>query len=1122
MRVRFITGRAGSGKSRRIFREIKEHLQVQEERHMLLLVPEQFTLQSERDLIQSQHLPGIMEVEVLSFDRLAQRVLSDAGGQTRALIDEQGKHMVLRKVIDDLLPELTVYRQVGKQEGFVRYAANLLSEFKQYQITVEVLNAAENQVDPTLAAKLHDMALIYEHFNHYLGHQYLDMDERVNLVLERIQDASFLQGSMIWLDGFTTFNLQQLDILSQLMLLSEQVTFAFTLDINEKARDGDLFAPARRAYQAVNRIARQLHIFTEHINLLSPEDELNPVLKHLEKELFAHPCRTYAGEADPLTMYAAGNIYQEVEQAAAEIVRLTREKGIRWRDTMVICADMERYGFLIRRTFQEYGIPFFIDIKRDIMTHPLVEYILSLLDLQIKNYRYVDMFRHIKTGLIDLGHDEVEKLENYVLAYGIQGDQWKRDFKQGPEESRAELNQWRQQIMAPILTLEEHLHRASTLGEYTDILYNYLQEQGVADRLKHWTDDLKEQARYEQVYEQTQIWNIVMRIFDQTVDILGAQSGRLFEYYRILEAGFASYQLGIIPTTVDQVMVGSIQHLKSRGVKALLVLGANDGLIPSLVGPEGILLEEERVLLQNQGIALQGGRDRRLEEERYMIYSVFSRAFQTVWISYALADEEGKTLRPSLLADRFKHLFPRMRVDSDVLEEEGEQLRLVGPPSSTFKHLIRQLRLFIDGEPIPKFWWQVARWYQEHPLWQPKLKHARSAFFHNNQVGDLAKPSIKQLYQHPLTTSVSRLEQFAACPFAHLVRYGLRPRERKEYTVELPDIGDLLHQCLYRFSRQVVEQHLDWRQLPARQSEQMVEQIMDDLVVDYGEGVWQSSHRYQYMVDRLKRMGKTTVRAVVDHIQKGRFRPLAFEVQFGPGGQFPPIAVQLADGEVIYLEGRVDRIDILDDEEGRYVKIIDYKTGDQNLSLDEVYYGLSLQLMVYLQAILKNGPLLGKDQLHPAGVFYFHIKDPLVQTVDLIKENVEKELRRLFRMKGLVLKDARLIQQIDYDLRGYSDIIPAAVNSDGSVAKNSAALEAGDWETVLNYVNTVVSQLGHEILQGNAVIEPYRRERNTACTYCPYGSICQFDPLFPDNHYRYLPKYSNEEILNKIRQGEGS
>jgi len=1118
MKVVHITGRAGSGKSRLIFQQIKAHLDQGDGRKLILLVPEQFTLQSERDLIQYLQLPGIMQVEVLSFDRLAERILEEAGGKTRIMIDDQGRHMVLRKIIDELSPQLTVYQKVGRQDGFVRYIGTFLSELKHYNITPEMLNLATESQAGTLRDKLHDIALIYRHFNNYLGTRYLDIDDRFNLVLDRIHASNFLNNSLIWLDGFTTFTPQQLSVIHKMMQICAQVTCAYTLDQSPECRDKDIFEPSRRSYDAVKKLARDLNLPQEDIFLYGDLDGRSAVLTHLEREIYAYPHRTYSQEISGLRIFAATTIYQEVEQAAAEIIRFAREKNLRWRDIMVVCSDMDRYGHLISRTFQEYGIPFFADIKRNIMTHPLVEYILALLDIILKNFRPMDVFRHLKTGLTDVQVDEVELLENYAITYGIKGEQWKQEFYLGKDQPLEELNQYRTKFINPLMEVEQSIRRASTIGEYTACLYNYLEKQDIFARLESWIKELREQGKYEQVYEHTQIWNIIMRIFDQTVDIMGDQPATVADYRRILEAGFASYQLGLIPTTIDQVLIGSIDHLKSRGVKALVILGMNDGLIPSSLAEDGLILEEERNQLFDSGLELPGGRKRRLEEERLLIYSILGKPSQELWISYALADGEGKSLRPSVLVDRLTRLFPELRVQSDVIQDREQQLSMIGPPMSTLNHLIYHIRQYLDGQPIEDFWWQTLYWYQSQPDWQPVMDRIRRALFHSNSVPNLTSQGVQTIYTRPFRSSVSRLEQFAACPFAHLVRYGLRPRERREYTIAIPDIGELMHQCLYSFAQEVASQGLDWNNLDANQCDNLVNSIMDTLVTEYGEGVFVSSHRYRYATERLKRMGRNTVKAVVDHVQKGDFQPAAFEVRFGSGGHFPPITVELADGSTVLLEGRVDRIDILDDGQNSYVKIIDYKTGRQNLRLDEVYHGLSLQLMVYLQAVLQQAGYWGLKNTKPAGVFYFHIQDPLVRTDQMVAEKVEQELRKQFRMKGLVLKDARVIQSMDCEIKGNSQVVPAAINADGSVRESSTVVAEDEWPLLLQHVDHTVAHLAQEIIRGNAAIEPYRRDKDSACTYCPYHSICQFDPLFEGNQYRYIPDYSPAQVMGLIRK----
>ena len=1118
MTVRYLTGRNSTAKSQQIFAEIKQTLHSGTENRLILLVPDQFTFQTERDLIRSLDIPGIMQVEVLSFNRLGERVINEAGGRTRTTIDEQGKHMVLRKVINDNLNSLSIYSKVAEHTGFVEQVSELIAEIKRYQVDID--DMADAAATEAILAKTGDIKIIYNAFNEYLQGRYIDLEDKSNLVVEKIANCSWLKDAYIWIDDFVSFTPQRLQVIEQLMLLAQEITFSFTLDLSASRRDAQLFSPSRYTYNQIHSMANNLGLKQEHIVVPDLEGEKKSTLTYLEKELYAYPCRVWEDEVQGLSIFAAANISSEVEQAASRIIEFARDNSWRWKDIVVICSDMENYSYLIRRIFPEYGIPFFIDDKRDIMDNPIIEYLMALLDILIRNFRFDDVVRMLKTGLLELSAEDVEDLENYMLAYGIQGNKWKHEFIYGPTEELEKLNQLRISIAEPIFELKANMKSATSYASRTRQLYEFLEQRSIQTGLLNWIEDLREQNLHEQVLQNTQIWNIVMQIFDQIVTIMGDDICTLKEYRSVLESGFTSFKLGMIPPTVDQVIVGSLQRLKSRGARGLIVLGVNDGKLPAAGNYNGILLDEEKQSLALKGIILSSSRERRMDEERFIIYSALTRATDEVLLSYALADVQGKALRPSLLIDRIKKIFPLIKQNSDLVENRMSQLQLISTPISTYKYLIENMRRFLDDKPIEDFWWDILSWYQNRPDWEALHFMTGKGFFHRNQLHYVDSNVAKRLYGRPFRTNVSRLEKFAACPFAHFIQYGMRARERKQYTVEFPDIGNIFHESILKYGNRLSEEKLDWSNLTQNQSETMVNEIMEELTADYGNGVFQSNNRYMNLKERLKRVARRATWTITEHMKKGNFNLLGHEMAFGQGKDFPAIKVELNNGEILYLEGRVDRIDYLNLTDDTYIKIIDYKSGKKSLQLDDVYYGLSLQLFIYLSALLNSNNPNFHSTIRPAGVFYFKIDDPIITTEQMDMNKIESELRKALKMQGITLKDVEVVRSIDREMERASEVLPVSLNKNGTFSKNSSVLSEDEWHVVLNYVEAKIAGLSEQILYGQISIEPYKRNNNVnACTYCSYKSICQFDILFEGNQYKYLQKYNQEQVLQLMEQG---
>ena len=1119
MKIRYIIGRAGKGKSHLVLREIKQKIEKDHHNKLILLVPEQFKLQAERDLIYKMNLPGIMGVDVLSFSTLAHKVFNEVGGLTRIHLNDQGKNMILRKIIDESERDLSIYRKASQQDGFVIKLNSIISEFKQHEISPQFLieSADELKSNAILNGKVRDIAIIFEKFNQYLEGRYIDSEDYMSLLIEKMEEAEFLKSTEIWVDGLTTFTPQTYDIMEKLITLAKQVTITFTLGIDQD-RDGDLFSISEKAFERMRKIAHRYGISEELIDLNHHQSEFmgkSPEIAHLERELFAYPYRSFQESSKKVVLFAGLNPLNEIENAAAQMVSLVRDEGHRWKDISLICNEMDSYGMLIKRVFEEYSIPCFLDKKRSIMHNPIVEFILSTLTIIQKGFRYEDVFRCFKTGFSGIGIESYEKLENYVLKLGIRGNWWKEPFTRDIGQDLDELNYSRIIFIEPLSKLEKKIKNKGQIGETTRALYDYLHQLKVTEQLEDWIESLKLEGAYEYVNENTQIWNTVMGILDQLVEIIGDQEVTLKEYIRILEAGFESIELGIIPTTVDQVLVGSIQRSKSHDIRALFVVGANDGILPSKNEEDTILTDDERLILKTKGMELSNNHENRLCQEKFNIYSAFSKPSEFMWMSYSMADQEGKASRPSILLERMKKLFKDVKIDSGIMDNRHHE-KLICTPGSTFKYMVEGFRMKMDGKPMNDLWWEVYGWYHGRKEWDLRRGAIVEGLFHRNQITYIETNNAKNLYSFPVRSSVSRLEQFVRCPFAHFIKYGLRPSQRELYQIEAPDIGEIFHRAMEEFTKKLREDQLEWRGLERDHCDRLSDAVVEKVVLEHKHGIMGSSSRYKYLTNRLKRISRRALWTMTEHIKKGGFQPLEYELSFGLNQTYPPLEVELHDGAKIYLEGRIDRVDVFDGEEHSFIKIIDYKSGDKDFNLSDVYHGLQLQLMVYLDAVLSNGDKMNRKSMKPAGIFYYKIDDPMVKTDGKVIEIIEKEIQRKLKMKGLVLKDVNIIREMDREINGHSHIIPVGLNKDNGFYSNSSLVDYEEFHGLIQHVKKLVKEITMEMLKGRVCIEPIKSGNQSACSYCSYRSICQFDTMFEENNHRHMKKLSDQEVMEKI------
>ena len=1122
MGIHYITGRSGSGKTMQVYREILRALERGDSR-LILMVPEQFTLQAERDLIQKLNLPGLLDVEVLSFSRLAHRVFNEVGGLTQIHINDQGRRMILRRLLDSCRDRLTVYKTVSGQSGFIGQISDLLTDLKQHDITPEQMRRqaeglASNEL---LSGKLKDTALIYEEFNHYLKDRYIDSEDAVNALIERMDQSSFLSGARIWMDGFDYYPPQTIRVMEKLAVLARDLTITFTVGLDDTGRDQDVFRVHALSLQKVRRMAKELHKkerFTHLTGSASGPSRSSGAseIRHLERELYHYPYRTWPDAVRYIEAFAGNNPESEVENLAARIVSLAREKGWRYNEMAVVSGDMETYGGIIKRVFSEYDIPYFLDEKRPVMENPVVDLVLTVLHVTRRGYRYEDVFKLLKTGFCGLSTDETEQLENYCLEFGIRGKGWQEPFTLGgSDETLTALNDCRKRFVSPCLQLEKRLKRSKTVEGMVKALYQYLADIHLQEQLREWIRELREMGKLDQVNENAQIWNIIMETLDQLVEILGDQEITAEEFYRILESGFSSLEVGMIPTTLDQVLVGDIRRSKSQDVRALFVVGCNDGILPSGKQEEGLLAAEERDMLCSMGMDLGGNTEMLSAEERFGIYTAFCKPSDFLSVSYAISDAEGRALRPSILMDRLKKLFPRLKITGDRRVDAEPMMRIV-TPKSTFSHMVRHMRGLADGKCGSHLWWLVYDWYFRHPAWEKRRQDLENGLFYRNQEASLGQDKAFGLYSLPIRASVSRLEQYVQCPFSHFIKYGLRPGERKQYEVEAPDIGELFHQAIEGFTAEVAEEGLDWQTLDDEKCGAMVDEILDRILPEHNHGVMLSTHRYQYLAKRLRRTSKRAVWLLTDHIRRSSFRPIGNEISFGSKGTYPPIEIALPGGEKMYLEGRIDRADIFREGEDAYVNVIDYKSGTQSFDLSDAYYGLRLQLLVYLEALLEVEQRRINGKARPGGIFYFRIDDPLINTQEQMADVIQEEIRKKLKLKGLVLKDVHIVQCMDRDISGYSEVLPLGIKRDGSFHARSSVLEEEQFFRLLDHVRRLIRDIGGEMLKGNIRIDPVRKGKETACRFCPYDGICQFDGRLEDNGYRLIHPLKDEEVLRRI------
>ncbi|MGE4284560.1 MAG: helicase-exonuclease AddAB subunit AddB [Clostridia bacterium] len=1142
MGLRLIYGRAGSGKSYFCLNEIKEKLEDGRNTPLILLVPEQYTLQTERNLIRMLGSAGIMRAEVLSFQRLAYRVFNEVGGITRQHINAAGKCMMLYRIMDSMKDELKFFSKAVRQQGFVDTICGTISEMKRYNVTTELLAHVKDQLqDDLLKDKLEDIHKIYNEFEAALHQKYMDGDDSLTILAHKLEESVQLSDAEIWIDEFSGFTPQEYKVIERLLSKAAKVNVSLCTDCLASEMENDeceIFSPTRSTAKKLQKLAQSCGVnIHKPIGLTQQKSdrfEDSKELRHLEQYYSVFPYRIYSEKTSDINIYSAANIYSEVENTARDIISLCRDKAMRYRDIAVVTRNLTGYEKLVQAVFSEYGIPCFIDTKKHINNHPLILLVLSALDIFIRNWSYEAVFKYLKTGLTNIEKQEIDILENYVLAFGIRGSTWTKgeawEYRPGgisgqQQSSEYELNtldivnKAREKMIKPFASFRSKIKGKKNAREFCAALFEFLCEVGVPERIETRMEELKQDKQINLANEYGQIWNIVISVFDQVVEVMGDEQFSIERFIEVLGVGFNEYKIGLIPPTLDQVLVGSVERSKSHQIKALYILGVNDGIFPAPAAEEGILTDRDRQNLREQGLEL--AQDTRIQafEEQYLIYTALTTAGSYLRLSYPIANHEGKTMRPSTIVSRLKKLFPSIDQHSNIVSNgtEKEEMELVAAPIPTFNQLVAAIRKKAEGVEMSPMWQDVYEWYSGHEQWRDKCAGVLEAVRYSNQVQYANAGKIKKLYGTPVYSSISRLEKFASCPFAYYVQYGLKAKERRIFQLSAPDVGTLIHSILDEFSNSLEKEGRSWRDIDPAWCEQKVSEIVESFLQKMNGSIFNSTSRYKYLTVRLRRVLTRAVWLIAQHIQRGSFEPLGYEMGFEDRGHFPPISVSLPDGEEIRLVGRIDRVDALQSENGTYLRIIDYKSGTKAFKLADVYYGLQIQLITYLDAIWENGGKNLGQPILPGGILYFRIDDPIIKSRgDISAQEIEKEIMKQLKMKGLLLADVKLIREMDRDIDGDSLIIPARVNKGDVLGKTSCAATMEQFEKLRGHVKKLLAQMGEELLKGNVSITPYKKNKFTSCSYCDYASVCQFDTMMQDNKYRILQDMKDEDVWGAI------
>ncbi len=1130
MALTFVYGNAGNGKSEYMYQKIADMAQCAPYQHYFVVVPEQFTMSAQKSL--TMHAPNgvITNIDVVSFDRLAYRVFDELGIH-RTVMEETGKSLVLRRIVEQEESQLTLLKRNITKMGYIGEVKSVLSELMQYGISTEEIESLIDAMggDSSLCYKLRDILSIYRAFDDYLQEGYVTAERLLDVLTEVAGESTLLRDAVFLFDGSTGFTPVQVQFLRPLMHLASDIFVTVTLDTKEPllatAHIEDLFYMSHKMVNALTQAARDASFeIAEPIRVDSHEKSRlagNPIVTHLEQNLFRIPGQSYPEETgEALSVYSMLTARDELLFAAATIRDLVREKGYRYRDFAIVCSEVGQYETYAESVFALYDIPGFVDQKQTILYHPLTELVRSVAELADTNYSHESVFRFLRTGLAGFTQEETDLLENYCIANGIHGaNKWKNPFEridtqhgrltlsgEACIEELTVLNALRERFVSFTQPLYDVFRRKeATVRERTIALYALLSELGAEDALRNSAERFAENGDERNAAIDRQIYRIVIDLLDKMVDLLGEDTLSAADYSEILDAGLAAARVGRIPPGSDCVILGDIERTRMDNVKVLFFLGVNDGMIPKKSGRTSLLSQYDREELKERNVTLAPNEKEQTFLQRFYLYLALTKPSEALYLTMSRMDADGKSIRPSYLIGVLQKLFPNLSV---VEIDAHPDLPLVSEKSSisAFLNGLEQSDL---GKADPVFS-ALHRWYEQHASWSGRIQSLLDAHFAVHGTKRLTPALAEALYGAVLYNSVTRLERFGGCPFAHYLEFGLRLAERKELSFASPDMGTLFHETLHIYGT-LLEEETTWASVTGEQSDELLDRALREAVEKMGSGVLGETAANAYMLTRIRRILKRSIWAVTEQIRRSAFLPDGYEIPFERD----------EDASRSHLVGYVDRMDVCEEEDSVFVRVIDYKSSETKIHMANLFYGRQFQLAVYLDTAMRRlAARYPEKEIVPAGIFYLHLDDPMAEKATEPAE-VEKELLTALRPSGLVNEDPSVFRLLDLDLQegDKSEVAPLSLNKDGSLsraASNAASTE--DFQTLIEYVRAYTDRAAEEMLSGEMDTKPFRMGKNTGCDYCAYCGVCGFDLRIPGYGYREEQDMKEAETWEKIRE----
>lgn len=909
MSLQLIYGRAGTGKSTVILEQVKNNLHSEVKQY--IIIPEQFSYSEEKKLMAELQENSIINAEVITFKRMAERVQTEVAGRTKSLLSKSGKAMIMYSILDKQKDKL---QYIKNSSNNIDLGIQTIKDFKKNVIKYQDIEGLIESVDkPLLKAKLQDVNIIYSEYEKCIQEKFLDEEDKISKLATSLESSTMFDNSDIYIDEFSGFTKQEYQVIAKLLKKARKVRLAICLDeLNEKNKT-DIFYFNKSAVEELIDIATECGVEVEKPIYLNKQYKLKkPELKHLEQNLYAPTYAKYAGEVKNIKTILTLNPYEEIEYVAKNIIKLVRDEGYKYSDIAIIARNIDEVQSKVKAILGNNGIPVFIDNKEDLARSQFIKYILALLEILAKNWSQEAVISYIKSGFLKIDEDDIYKLENYVIKWGIQGSKWyKEDWKYEEEN----FNELREKIVLPILDLKAKLEGQKTATNISKAIYSFLDKNDIYTQIEEKIKKYEESGNILLSKNCKASLENLIEVLDEIIYIFEDQKMSFEKYREILKIGLSYKELGNIPEVIDQVILGDIERSRSHEIKIAFILGVNDGNFPSINKIEGFLNDDDRETLKSLGKEIAKGSLELTYEDQFNIYKALTTAKEKLYLMYTSTDKDGATLRQSILITKIKRIFPNLKEESTILNSEPE----ITSKQATFQELLFELQKLKNGEQIDDIWYEVYNWYKTDPKWSNILEKAMIELKYLKTPEKISKESIEKLYGKTLKTSISKLETYRRCPFQYHLKYGLKLQEKEEFKVRAIDTGSFMHEVIEEFFRRAE----DVKKITEEEISKLVDEIILDKLSLRKNYLFTSNKKFIALTNRLKRIINKSLGYIVYQIQNSDFTVLANEVEFSK------------TINNVEITGKIDRVDISND--GDFLRVIDYKSSSKNINLNDVF-----------------------------------------------------------------------------------------------------------------------------------------------------------------------------------------